>query len=73
MQEIRGLKFNRAVAPSDAANLNIETIDTGDASKKLNIETIDTGDASKKLNIETIDTGDASKKLNEQFEKNSGV
>ena len=35
MQEIGNIKFNRAVVPIDAKNLNIETIDTGDASKDL--------------------------------------
>ena len=35
MQEIANIKFNRAAAHIDAKNLNIETIDTGDASKDL--------------------------------------
>ena len=35
MQEIGNIKFNMAVVPIDAKNLNIETIDTGDASKYL--------------------------------------
>ena len=35
MQEIGNIKFNKAVVPIDAKNLNIETIDTGDASKDL--------------------------------------
>ena len=30
-----GRMFHRAVVPDDAINLNIETIDTGDASKDL--------------------------------------
>ena len=35
MQEIANIKFNRAVVPIDAKNLNIETIATRDASKDL--------------------------------------
>ena len=35
MQEIAHIKFNRAVVPIDAKNMNNETIDTGDASKDL--------------------------------------
>ena len=35
MQEIGKVKFRRAVVPEDAVNLNINTIDAADASKKL--------------------------------------
>ena len=35
MEEIKTLKFNRCVVPSDAVSLDIETIDTGDASKSI--------------------------------------
>ena len=35
MQEIGKVKFKRAVVPEDAVNLNINTIDAADASKKL--------------------------------------
>ena len=35
MQEIRNLKYQRAVVPSDAVDLKIDTIDFGDASKSL--------------------------------------
>ena len=34
-QEIANIKFNRAVVPIDATNMNIETIGTGNASKDL--------------------------------------
>ena len=35
MEEIGRIKFHRAVVPSDASDLNIETIETGDASTDL--------------------------------------
>ena len=35
MQEIGRVQFRRAVVPMDAVDLNVETIDTGDASKNL--------------------------------------
>ena len=35
MNEIRNIKFNRAIIPSDAASLDITTLDFGDASKDL--------------------------------------
>ena len=35
IQEMKHIKFNRAIVPSDAANLDIETIGFGDASKSL--------------------------------------
>lgn len=35
IQEINNIRFKRAVVPDDAINLDIETIDTGDASKSL--------------------------------------
>ena len=35
MQEIREIKFNRVVVPADAKNLDMETIDTADASNQL--------------------------------------
>jgi hypothetical protein len=35
MKEIGKIKFNRAVVPKDAINLNVETIDTADASQSL--------------------------------------
>ena len=35
MQEIGKIKYKRAIVPQDAANLNINTIDFGDASNKL--------------------------------------
>ena len=40
MQEIKNIKFNRAIIPKDAISLNINTVDTGDASK--NIACVDT-------------------------------
>ena len=35
MQEIKGIAYRRAIVPRDAKNLNIFTLDTGDASSKL--------------------------------------
>ena len=35
IQEINQLKFNRAIVPDDAVNLEINTIDSGDASKSI--------------------------------------
>ena len=35
MEEIGRIKYKRAIVPDDAINLDIETIDTGDASSKL--------------------------------------
>ena len=35
MQEIDKIIFQRAVVPEDAINLDIQTIDAADASKKL--------------------------------------
>ena len=35
IEEISSLKFNRAVIPEDAVDLNVETIDTADASQKM--------------------------------------
>ena len=35
MQEIHKIIFQRAVVPEDAINLDIQTIDAADASKKL--------------------------------------
>ena len=35
MQEISKIKFQRAVVPEDAINLDIQTIDAADASQKL--------------------------------------
>ena len=35
MQEIREIRFNRAIIPIDAANADVETIDTADASNHL--------------------------------------
>ena len=35
IEEIGEIKFNRAIVPPDALNLNIETIDTADASENL--------------------------------------
>ena len=35
MKEISNIRFKRAVIPEDAASLNLETLDFGDASKKL--------------------------------------
>ena len=35
IQNIKGIKFNRAVVPDDAISLEIKTIDTGDASHHL--------------------------------------
>ena len=35
MQEIRNIKYQRAVVHSDAVDLDIETIDTGDASRNM--------------------------------------
>ena len=35
MQEIKVIKFNRAIIPKDAISLNINTVDTGDASKNI--------------------------------------
>ena len=35
MQEIENIKFNRAIMPKDAISLNINTVDTGDASKSI--------------------------------------
>ena len=35
MNEINNIKFNRAVVPEDAVNLNIETLEFGDASKQI--------------------------------------
>ena len=35
MQEIKNIKFNRAIIPKDAISLNINTVDTGDASKNI--------------------------------------
>ena len=35
MQEIDKTKFQRAVVPEDANNLDIQTIDAADASQKL--------------------------------------
>ena len=35
IQEIKNVRFKRAIVPSDAVNLNIDTIDFGDASKSL--------------------------------------
>ena len=35
MQEINNIKFNRAIIPKDAISLNINSVDTGDASKKI--------------------------------------
>ena len=38
MQEIGNLRFQRAVVPEDAANLDINTIDAADASKKYALQ-----------------------------------
>ena len=35
MKEINSIKFKRAIIPEDAINLEIDTIDTGDASKNI--------------------------------------
>ena len=35
MQEIKNIKFNRAIIPKDAISLNINTVDTRDASKNM--------------------------------------
>ena len=35
IEEMRSLRYNRAVVPADAKNLDIQTIDTGDASSKI--------------------------------------
>ena len=35
MQEIKNINFNRVITPKDAISLNINTIDTGDASKNI--------------------------------------
>ena len=35
MQEIKNIKFNRAIIPKDVISLNINTVDTGDASKNI--------------------------------------
>ena len=35
MQKIKNIKFNRAIILKDAINLNINTVDTGDASKNV--------------------------------------
>ena len=35
MQEIKNIKFNRAIIPKDAISLNINTVDIGDASKNI--------------------------------------
>ncbi len=35
IQEIRHIRYNRAVVPEDAVDLNIETIDTADASQSM--------------------------------------
>ena len=35
MREIKNIKFNRAIIPKDAISLNINTVDTGDASKNI--------------------------------------
>ena len=35
MKEIKNLRYKRAIVPSDAVNLNITTIDAGDASQSL--------------------------------------
>ena len=35
IQEIKNVRFKRAIVPTDAVNLNIDTIDFGDASKSL--------------------------------------
>ena len=40
MQEIDKTKFQRAVVPEDATNLDIQTIDAADASQKLECVTI---------------------------------
>ena len=38
MQEIGNLRFQRAVVPEDAANLDINTIDAADASNKYALQ-----------------------------------
>jgi hypothetical protein len=40
MEEIQTLKYNRCVVPHDAVSLDIETIDTGDASKSISCAAI---------------------------------
>ena len=35
MQEMKNVRFNRAIIPVDAVDLNIETLDFGDASKSM--------------------------------------
>ena len=35
MQEIKNIKYSRTIVPPDAANLNINTVDFGDASKQM--------------------------------------
>ena len=35
LKEINGIKFKRAIVPNDATSLDIDTIDTGDASKSI--------------------------------------
>ena len=35
MQEMRNIRFNRAIIPTDAVDLNIDTLDFGDASQRL--------------------------------------
>ena len=35
MQEIKNIKFDRAIITKDAISLNINTVDTGDASKNI--------------------------------------
>ena len=35
MEEIKNIKFNRTIIPKGAINLNINTVDTGDASKNI--------------------------------------
>ena len=34
-EEIRNFRYNRAIVPEDAVNLDITTIDFGDASKRM--------------------------------------
>ena len=35
MQEMKNIKFNRAIIPKDSISLYINTVDTGDASKNI--------------------------------------
>ena len=35
MNEIKTLTFNRAIVPDDAVNLDIQTLEFGDASKEM--------------------------------------